>query len=63
MGPGGCDLPEVCNGVSVDCPANAVIPAGYICRFGTESCDATESCDGVSSACPVTTIRPAWICW
>ena len=49
---GACDLPETCDGVSLDCPADALFEAGAICRPTLGPCDVEELCDGSSFDCP-----------
>lgn len=46
-----CDLPDVCDGVSLSC-ANIRRAAGEVCRASSGECDAEEVCDGVSDVCP-----------
>ncbi|MBW2463385.1 MAG: hypothetical protein JRH11_17170 [Deltaproteobacteria bacterium] len=47
-----CDAPELCDGASVDCPADSLLAPGALCRGPAGDCDATETCDGVSAGCP-----------
>jgi MYXO-CTERM domain-containing protein len=47
-----CDVAEVCDGVTLACPADVHADAGIVCRPAVGSCDAPESCDGVSALCP-----------
>jgi hypothetical protein len=47
---GVCDLAENCDGVGVNCPADAKSTA--VCRASAGVCDLTETCDGVSNNCP-----------
>jgi MYXO-CTERM domain-containing protein len=61
-----CDVPEICDGVSPLCPADAFKPADALCRRAAGPCDVSESCDGASARCPVdrvagsgTVCRPA----
>jgi hypothetical protein len=49
--PGGCDEAEFCNGFSVFCPADDVVPAGTVCRNAQDTCDVAEVCNG-SNTCP-----------
>ena len=53
---GVCDLPDVCNGVNVGCPAD--IKSAAICRPAVGQCDAAESCDGLHDDCPPDSPRP-----
>lgn len=46
-----CDVAEVCDGTSPQCPADAVAPAGTICRDAGDAC-AIATCDGSSTICP-----------
>lgn len=48
---GGCDLPESCDGESVECPADVVAEAGAQCTTGV-GCGTGEACDGASPLCP-----------
>ncbi|MFK8002308.1 MAG: hypothetical protein AB8H86_22115 [Polyangiales bacterium] len=50
---GECDVPETCDGVSMECPENARVEAGSACREASDVCDVTETCDGTSPACPI----------
>ena len=56
---GDCDLAEVCNGTSLDCPANQFRPAGTVCRAASGVCDLAATCTGNSAACPANPFRPA----
>ncbi len=47
-----CDLPELCDGVSPDCPADRLVALGTACRDARGDCDVAEACDGVSPSCP-----------
>jgi hypothetical protein len=42
---GPCDVAELCDGVSLDCPPDAVAPAGTQCGLN-------RFCDGTSVICP-----------
>ncbi|MBU0717655.1 MAG: hypothetical protein KJ749_05345, partial [Planctomycetes bacterium] len=55
---GGCDVAEVCNGISTDCPADKRVAAGTACRAAVDECDIAEACDGVSTACPGDVYQP-----
>jgi hypothetical protein len=50
---GVCDVAEVCDGVSNDCPEDLFQSAGYECRPSAGICDATETCTGNDPQCPV----------
>ncbi|WP_438039111.1 MYXO-CTERM sorting domain-containing protein [Sorangium sp. So ce128] len=52
---GGCDAAEVCDGTSVECPADAKLAAGTQCRASAGACDVAEVCDGSTGACPADT--------
>eukprot|EP00940_MAST-03C_sp_MAST-3C-sp2_P003372 g3372.t1 len=54
-----CDVEEVCDGVSTECPADNFAPNTTVCRAATSSCDVKEVCDGVSAECPVDTFAPS----
>jgi fibronectin type 3 domain-containing protein len=61
-----CDVDEICNGVSTECPANKLAVAGSACRPAAGDCDIAETCDGTSVVCPAdgflqlgTVCRPA----
>ena len=63
---GVCDLPEMCDGTSPTCPADALVPAQVVCRRAAGDCDVAETCTGASPLCPAdgfasssTTCRPA----
>lgn len=47
-----CDVREVCDGQSAQCPADSVTNAGVACREVAGVCDVAESCDGTSPLCP-----------
>lgn len=49
---GPCDIAEVCDGVSLECPADQFVPGGTICRSQQNECDVAEVCSGFSSQCP-----------
>ncbi len=50
---GACDIAEVCDGASVQCPRfDRVLKAGTLCRPAAGFCDVAESCDGKKAACP-----------
>src|SRR6185295_10096181 len=51
--PGGCDVPETCDGTSVACPPNVFAPATTVCRPAVAGgCDVSENCTGLAAACP-----------
>ncbi|HRI65111.1 MAG TPA: hypothetical protein PK156_12770 [Polyangium sp.] len=47
-----CDVEEVCDGLSMVCPADAFTTAGTVCRISLGECDVEEVCDGISDVCP-----------
>src|SRR5437773_2352817 len=57
---GPCDAAETCAGTSVTCPADAVQPAGFVCRAAAAGgCDVAETCDGSSVSCPTDAFLPS----
>ncbi len=52
---GVCDVAEVCDGVSNDCPVDG--KATTECRAAGGVCDVTEFCDGVSNDCPADALQ------
>jgi alpha-tubulin suppressor-like RCC1 family protein len=56
---GGCDVAEVCDGVSAQCPTDVVQGAGTLCRASGGVCDTAEVCTGVSNTCPVDAVQAA----
>ncbi|MBU0719412.1 MAG: hypothetical protein KJ749_14285, partial [Planctomycetes bacterium] len=58
-----CDVPEYCDGVSLDCPADELEPAGTACRGAVADCDAVEECDGLLVDCPPDEVQlPGVVC-
>jgi len=50
---GGCDVAETCSGVDPSCPADALDPAGTVCRAALDAgCDFDEVCSGSDPDCP-----------
>jgi hypothetical protein len=49
-----CDLPEVCDGALLTCPAfDTWAPSGTLCRRSwDDQCDVAELCTGTSPSCP-----------
>ncbi len=46
---GDCDIPETCDGVSVNCPANMYKSGDVVCRAAAAGgCDVAENCTGFS---------------
>ncbi|MEM9864487.1 MAG: hypothetical protein AAF938_23000 [Myxococcota bacterium] len=54
-----CDIEEVCDGDSTECPAQTFQPDTTICRPATDSCDADELCTGSSAVCPSDAFLPS----
>jgi hypothetical protein len=51
---GGCDVAEICDGVSGGaCPADLGAANGTECRATAGECDVAETCDGSSAPCPL----------
>ncbi len=57
-----CDLQEVCDGQTADCPADQLQSSAVVCRAAAGPCDAVEACDGVSNSCPTDQLDAASIC-
>src|SRR5262249_24032967 len=55
----GCDVAEVCPGLSANCPADQFKPASTVCRQAVDLCDAAETCSGTSATCPADRLRAA----
>jgi len=49
---GVCDVAEVCDGLSNDCPGDGFQPSSYECRGSAGTCDVAENCTGSSADCP-----------
>ncbi len=49
---GECDVDEVCDGTSTDCPEDKLKSASDVCREAVDDCDEAEYCDGTTAACP-----------
>ncbi len=56
---GVCDVAELCDGASLECPANALRDNTFVCRAAdaNDLCDAPELCTGASSVCPAADVR------
>jgi hypothetical protein len=48
---GTCDSPELCDGVSPDCPPDVLAPSGAVCHAPVDACDVTAACSGAAPAC------------
>jgi hypothetical protein len=53
-----CDIEDRCNGVAVDCPADAVMSNITVCRPSAGLCDVIDRCDGVNPTCPPDAFEP-----
>ncbi|HEX2573692.1 MAG TPA: kelch repeat-containing protein [Polyangia bacterium] len=49
---GGCDVPESCDGASINCPPDRQKPSSTLCRPSIGACDVAEYCTGTSPDCP-----------
>jgi hypothetical protein len=51
---GPCDVPELCNGVSNNCPADEFrsLSTNFVCRPANGGCDLSEVCNGTTAECP-----------
>ncbi len=58
---GPCDLGEVCDGSSAECPTDG-FSTGNLCRASAGDCDAPESCDGSGPACPADAFSSGNVC-
>jgi hypothetical protein len=56
-----CDVPEFCDGTTLECPVDRVKPANATCRPALGLCDAAEVCSGDPSdlSCPPDAFLPA----
>ena len=54
---GVCDITEVCDGESTDCPTDSVKDSAAVCRVSAGVCDETEMCDGSSKYCPPDSVK------
>lgn len=48
-----CDAAEICDGVSTECPADALSAKGMICRAAPDATKVDALCDGQSAVCPL----------
>jgi hypothetical protein len=56
---GACDVREICDGATPDCPPDLLLPKNIVCRPASLPCDVAESCDGSSPQCPADGVRSA----
>lgn len=53
MATGGCDVAEICDGVTRTCPRDILLPKDSVCRSAVPGgCDLEERCSGTSKECP-----------
>jgi GH25 family lysozyme M1 (1,4-beta-N-acetylmuramidase) len=55
---GVCDVPESCDGVNNNCPADGFQSGATVCRPAAGQCDDAETCTGTSAACPADGLAP-----
>ncbi|MEM7603901.1 MAG: hypothetical protein AAF411_00990 [Myxococcota bacterium] len=55
---GPCDLPELCDGASAECPLDEKQPMGFVCNEAAGECDVPEVCSGTANACPLDATAP-----
>jgi hypothetical protein len=48
---GSCDVAEICDGASTQCPTDRFAPSTAECRSSTSVCDPAETCSGDSPVC------------
>ena len=53
-----CDVAEVCDGASFECPTNEFAPSTKECRASAGACDIAEKCSGTGAACPTDEFAP-----
>src|SRR5262249_20995485 len=53
-----CDVPEACDGVTNDCPADVLQTSSTVCRAAVGACDTPELCTGNSVGCPADVFEP-----
>src|SRR2546428_2440876 len=56
---GPCDVAEMCDGTSTDCPDDAKQLPGTECRAAAGDCDIAATCDGSGDKCPANAFKPA----
>lgn len=59
---GPCDVAELCDGTSPECPGDAFQPIDFVCRAAAGTCDQVEVCDGATPACPADTFDMSTEC-
>jgi hypothetical protein len=56
---GDCDVAEVCDGLSTECPPDGFLGSSTVCRPAAGACDLAEACTGTSASCPLDRFRPS----
>jgi hypothetical protein len=56
---GVCDVAEVCDGSSGECPSDGYASAATECRGSAGDCDPAEYCTGSSTDCPADALSPS----
>jgi uncharacterized protein (TIGR03382 family) len=59
---GACDVAEVCNGTSADCPTDGFQSSTTVCRPSAGACDVAETCTGSSADCPPDVLSSGNVC-
>jgi hypothetical protein len=57
-----CDVAEICDGASLDCPDDGFLPEGVQCREAMGACDVADRCMGGSPECPDTKLGAGTPC-
>jgi MYXO-CTERM domain-containing protein len=50
---GACDVDEMCDGQSTECPADKLMPTGTVCLAASSASALEATCSGVSAVCPM----------
>jgi hypothetical protein len=58
---GSCDIAELCDGLSADCPGNMFLGMSTICRPLAGPCDLRERCTGTMPMCPPNELEAAGV--